>query len=104
MKYFIFLCFLIFHTNDVLAQLDIKVGKNMKFPIDELSTQQEENIEEDVDEDIEEDVSSPSFKRDIYGRYDSSKKKINVENKILKTILRPREDFKDRIRNSLGKY
>ena len=96
MKYFIFLCLSIFYVSDVVAQLDIKLGRGVKLQKDSLSTRQKRGDREDF--------SSQVFKRNIYGRYDDSAKKINIENKILKTILHPREDFKDRIRNSLGKY
>ena len=96
MRYFIFLYLLLFHTSDVMAQLDIRLGEIVKSQNDSLPIEQEE--------DNKEDFSSQVFKRNIYGRYDDSKKKINVENKVSKTILRPREDFKDRIKNSLGKY
>ena len=94
MKYFIFLCLLILYAVSSIAQLENKVDNNAK--IDDLST--EEN------EDTKEDFSSQVFKRNIYGRYNKSKKTINIENKISSTILHPRKDFKDRIGNSLGKY
>ena len=96
MRYFVFLCLLMFRANDVMAQLDIRVVEDIKPQIDDLSVQPEK--------DIQEDFNSQVFKRNIYGRYDTSKKKISVENKISETILHPRKDFRDRIRDSLGKY
>ena len=78
-----------------MAQLDNELDKNAIT--DELSVEKEE-------EDVKEDFDSQVFKRNIYGRYSKAKKTINVENKISSTILHPRKDFKDRIKDSLGKY
>ena len=102
MRYFIFLCLFILYTNNSIAQTDSELDGELDTDtkIDDLSVEKEgENTKED-----EEDFDSQIFKRNIYGRHNKAKKAINIENKISSTILHPRKDFKDRIRNSLGKY
>ena len=41
MRYFIFLYLLLFHTNNVIAQMEIRVGKNTEPQIDNIQIKQE---------------------------------------------------------------
>ena len=113
MKYFIFLFPLIFYINDSIAQLDIEVNRDKKIPVKKLLMlkkqsqqlpQPQQPLQEEKKENVEEDFNSKVFKRNIYGRYDNTQRAIKIEDKVSDTVLHSREDFKDRIRNSLGKY
>ena len=67
----------------------------------------DEDMEESIENEIQEEPPPKqlSQKRSIYGRYDDfDKTPFKVESRLSNTILIPRKDFKDRIKDSFEKY
>ena len=65
----------------------------------------DEDLEESTENEIPENPPRLSQKRSIYGRYDDfDKTPFKVESRLSNTILVPRKDFRDRIKDSFEKY
>ena len=67
----------------------------------------DEDLEESIENEIQENPPPKrlSQKRSIYGRYDDfDKTPFKVESRLSNTILVPRKDFRDRIKDSFEKY
>ncbi len=67
----------------------------------------DEDLEKSIENEIPENPPPKrlSQKRSIYGRYDDfDKTPFKVESRLSNTILVPRKDFRDRIKDSFEKY